>query len=129
MKHSVFNSLILACLILLSLAACGSKDSAATAVEGYLEALVAKDGTKLTNLSCADWEASAQVDLDSLVSVETSLKDLQCQDSETDGDYTLVTCTGSIVANYNGELQELDLSARTYQAVQEGGEWRMCGYR
>ena len=34
-----------------------------------------------------------------------------------------------IVANYGNEVLELDLSERSYQVVEEGGEWRMCGYR
>jgi len=125
------KSLLLLVFALLggTLAACGDKDTAAMAVENYLKALAAKDATQLATLSCADWEASARLDLDALVSVETSLKDLKCQESGSDGSYTLVACSGALEANYNGELQEIDLSARTYQAVQEGGEWRMCGYR
>ena len=38
-------------------------------------------------------------------------------------------CKGKIVATYNNEDQELDLSVRTYQVVQEGGEWLVCGVR
>ena len=38
-------------------------------------------------------------------------------------------CNGNIVATYNNEDQQLDLSVRTYQVVQEGGEWLVCGTR
>ena len=47
----------------------------------------------------------------------------------TDGDTALVNCTGKIIASYNNEDQELDLSVRTYQVVQEGGDWLVCGTR
>jgi hypothetical protein len=111
------------------LVGCDGHDPAAGAVQGYLKALVAKDAVKLSNYSCADWEADAQIDLDAFTSVGTSLKDLQCKADSTEGNLTVVACTGKIVADYDGDLQEIDLSARKYLAVQEGGEWRMCGYR
>ena len=46
-----------------------------------------------------------------------------------DGETSLVDCTGSIIASYNDEDQELDLSVRTYQVTQEGGDWLVCGVR
>jgi hypothetical protein len=33
------------------------------------------------------------------------------------------------MATYNGEDQALDLSVRTYQVVQQGGEYLVCGYK
>jgi hypothetical protein len=57
------------------------------------------------------------------------LEGLSCQDAGNADNATLVSCTGKIKASYNGENQELDLSSRTYRAVQEGGDWRMCGYK
>jgi hypothetical protein len=40
-----------------------------------------------------------------------------------------VLCNGKIIATYDTEDQELDLSVRTYQVVEEGGEWLVCGVR
>ena len=129
MKISLLQRLWLVGCLGILLAGCGGQDPAAAAVQGYLKALVAKDLVKLSNYSCADWEADAQVDLDSFTSVGTSLEDLQCKLESTEGNQTVVACTGKIVADYDGDLQEIDLSTRKYLAVQEGGEWRMCGYR
>lgn len=38
-------------------------------------------------------------------------------------------CTGKAVLDYNGEKQEVDLSALVYKVAREGGEWRVCGYQ
>jgi ABC-type glycerol-3-phosphate transport system substrate-binding protein len=122
--------LVLAGMLALLLAGCGGQSSgAALAVEDYFKALVAKDGARLVTLSCAAWESTATIELDSFVSVETSLQNIQCQAAGQEGDVTLVACTGQIIASYDGEDQTLELSDRTYLAVQEGGEWRMCGYK
>lgn len=122
----VFSGLILALL----LAACGqSLDAPARAVEEYLNALVSKDADRLSSLSCADWEPTAILELDSLQAVETRLEGLACTAvAEEDGTYA-VTCTGKILATYNGEDQELDLSVRTYNVVEQGGEFLVCGYK
>ena len=126
-------SLTILVLILatLALTACASNnDSApAKAVEDYLNALVAKDADRLSTLSCGDWEDDALLELDSFQAVNTRLEDVACEQTGTDGSTALVLCNGSIVATYNEEDQELDLSVRTYQVVQEGGEWLVCGTR
>jgi hypothetical protein len=111
------------------LAACGKSDSASGAVKAYIQALVAKDADKLTGVSCAAWEEQARTELDAFAGVKTSVKDLKCQESGKDGDTTIVSCTGNIVATYGNEDQEFTLDRRSYQVVQEGGEWRMCGYK
>ena len=115
----------------LSLAACAStsENAPANAVEDYLNALVAKDGDRLSTLVCADWEDDALIELDSFQAVTARLEGLACEQTGTDGDTALVLCNGKIVATYNDEDQELDLSVRTYQVVQEGGEWLVCGTR
>lgn len=113
----------------LFLSACSSKSGSATAVETYIKALVGRDTNALKTASCANWEGQAQVELDSFTAVSISLDGLNCQEAGKDGSSTLVTCTGKIKASYNGENQELDLSSRTYRAIQEGGDWRMCGYK
>jgi hypothetical protein len=118
-------------LLLLFLNGCQNNQTsgAAAAVEAYLKALVGNDPSQISNLSCAAWESQGRLEFDSFAGVKASLKDASCKESGKDGNYTLVTCSGSIVANYNGEDQTLDLGRHTYQTVQEGGDWRMCGYR
>jgi hypothetical protein len=112
----------------LLLAACGTSSAGPEkAVEAYLTALNAKDSTRLSTLSCADWEATALMELDSFQAVSTTLEGLTCAQTGTDGANALVTCQGKIVASYNGELQEFDLSARTYIAENSTGEWLVCG--
>ena len=114
----------------LALAACSSNsDAPARAVEDYLTTLVAKDADRLPTLVCGDWEEDALIELDSFQAVEARLEGMACQQTGSDGETALVDCTGSIIATYNDEDQELDLSVRTYQVVQEGGDWLVCGTR
>lgn len=114
-----------------SLTSCGSSstDAPAKAVENYLNALVAKDAERLPTLVCGDWEEDALIELDSFQAVTASLENVSCTQTGTDGDTALVLCTGNIVASYNNEDQRLDLSVRTYQVVEEGGDWLVCGTR
>lgn len=126
----LFKLTLIVSVLALLLAACGTAtDPSAAAVESYLNALVNKDSSTLSSLSCADWEPSALLELDSLQAVETRLEGLTCAVEGTDGDTTLVVCQGKILATYNNEDQELDLSVRTYQVVEQGGEFLVCGYR
>ena len=113
------------------LTACSSSggDASAKAVEDYLNALVAKDEARLTTLVCGDWEDDALIELDSFQAVTARLEDVACSQTGTDGETALVDCTGSIIATYNEEDQALDLSVRTYQVVEEGGDWLVCGTR
>jgi len=116
-------------ILLLSACASSSDNAPAEAVEDYLNALVAKDANRLTTLSCGEWEEDALLELDSFQAVTARLDGLACEQTGTDGDTALVLCSGKIIATYNEEDQELDLSVRTYQVVQEGGEWLVCGTR
>jgi hypothetical protein len=120
----------LAFVLLILLSACGeTQDQAALAVENYLTALVAKDGDSLSLLTCADWELQAMLELDSFQAVETRLEGLACTATpEEDGSYS-VNCSGKILATYNGEDQEFDLSLRTYVVSDQGGDLLVCGYR
>ncbi|HWQ84326.1 MAG TPA: hypothetical protein VN363_07155 [Anaerolineales bacterium] len=119
-------------ITLFALTACSGSESSATAARGiqaYYEALVAKDSDQLVNYSCADWEAQAQLELESFGAVKAELKDLQCSATGQDGDATIVSCSGVISAAYGNEILEINLADRQYLAVYEGNEWRMCGYR
>jgi len=114
----------------LTLSACsGNRSGPVDAIQSYLQALVNKDTEHISTLACSAWEADARTELESMTAVTVSLQDLNCQESGKDGDVTLVSCSGKIVANYGNEVLEIDLSERKYQAVYEAGEWRMCGYR
>ena len=126
-----FLILILVIVSTLFLSACASKSSngPTKAVEDYLNALVAKNSDRLTTLSCKDWENEALLELDSFQAVTTKLDGMSCTQTGTDGDTALVLCKGKIIATYNNENQELDLSTRTYQVVQQGGDWLVCGTR
>jgi len=122
--------LLLTILVALALAACASStDAPAKAVEDYLTALVEKDADRLSTLSCAAWEEDALIELDSFQAVTARLEGPACEQTGTDGDTALVLCNGRIIASYNNEDQELDLSVRTYQVTQEGGDWLVCGVR
>ncbi len=89
-------AVILICISALLLSACGGKtaDPASKAVEDYLNALVAKDSTKLSALSCKDWESNALMELDSLQAVKTRLDGLTCKSAGANGTTTLVNCQG-----------------------------------
>jgi hypothetical protein len=118
-------------MLSLPLSACTGKaaDPAAKAVDDYLNALVSKDSTKLSALSCASWESSALLELDSLQAVKTRLDAVSCKTTGTSGGISQVNCQGRILATYNGEDQALDISSRTYQVVQKGGNYLVCGYK
>lgn len=115
--------------IILTACASSASDAPVKAVEDYLNALVAKDAHRLPTLVCGDWESDALIELDSFQAVTASLENVSCTQSGTDGDTALVHCTGNIIASYNNENQRLDLSVRTYQVIQDSGEWFVCGTR
>lgn len=125
-----FAPIVLICVAALLFSACGqAADPAAKAVEGYFTALVNKDANALSAISCAEWEPNALLELDSLQAVTTRLENLACTAAGSDGTTTQVDCQGKILATYNNEDQELDLSVRPYQVVQQGGEYLFCGYK
>lgn len=125
-------SISLALLVIsIILTSCGQPaNNPARTVEKYLGALVEKDASSISSLSCADWEPMALLELDSLQAVETRLEGLTCSTTteETDGTFS-VDCTGKILATYNNEDQEIDLSSNTYIVKEQGGEYLVCGYR
>ena len=116
-------------IILLTACSSSNSDAPAQAVEDYLNTLVAKDADRLPTLVCGDWEEDALIELDSFQAVTARLDNVACAQIDTDGGTALINCTGNIIATYNEEDQEIDLSLITYQAVQQGGEWLVCGTR
>ncbi|MFN8384012.1 MAG: hypothetical protein U0V02_18905 [Anaerolineales bacterium] len=126
------NIIIVAILgfsVILSACGAGNSNGAPQAVESYITALANKDEATLIPLSCADWEDDARIELDSFQLVEVTVDGMSCQQSGTDGDKTLVDCIGTLNMSYNGEPQSLDLSTRTYEVVNQGGDWLVCGVR
>src|SRR5512145_282653 len=115
--------------VLLTACSSSNSDAPAKAVEDYLNTLVARDADRLPSLVCGDWEEQALIELDSFQAVTPRLEDVTCTQSGTDGDTSLVNCSGKIIATYNDEDQEIDLSGITYQVVQQGGDWLVCGTR
>jgi hypothetical protein len=116
-------------LFLLVLTACAGASTPAATVENYFRALVGKDSQKAIGLSCAAWESNAQTDADTFSMYPATLEAMTCRDASTQGDVHLVQCTGQAILDYNGEKQTVDLSARVYKVIREGGDWRMCGYQ
>ena len=132
MKSNHIYIILLLGLALLWITGCSGEDSsdaASAAVQSYFQALVNKDVDRLSNGSCAAWEPQSQLDLESFGAVETTLENPACQSQDKDGDYTIVTCTGEIRANYGAEVLTINLADRQYLALYEGDQWRMCGYR
>ena len=126
-KHIILLAILLITNIL---SACApDTDAPVKAVENYLNALVNKEADKLPTLVCGEWEEDALIELDSFQAVTASLENVSCSQTGADGDTTLVLCTGNIVASYNNEDQRLDLSVRTYQVIEQGGDWLVCGTR
>jgi len=115
----------------LILTACASSktDAPAKAVEGYWNTIVAKDSGRLPTLVCGAFEEEALTTLDSLQAVSARLDNFSCTQSGTDGDIALVNCTGSMVLTYDTEDQQIDLSAFTYEVIEQGGDWLVCGTR
>lgn len=126
LRTSIFVLLV---VFLSLLSACSSGSGPETAVESYLQALVDGDQVGAVNASCADWEAQARAEAASFNGVEARLEGVSCSVSGESEDVSLVACEGVIVATYGAEDTQLPLEGRTYQLVEEGGEWRMCGYQ
>lgn len=111
------------------LAACqGGKSSAVQSVENYYQAMVERDDARFASYTCAAWEEQALLEYDSFAGVEISLDGLNCQETGQEGDAILVTCEGKIAATYGSEQMDFPLDDRLHRLVNEGGDWRVCGY-
>ena len=128
-KFFLFLFSTIAASALAACSAAGNSSAPAKAVEDYLNALVEKDADRLSTLVCGEWEDDALIELDSFQAVTTRLEGLACEQTGTDGEMALVLCNGKIIATYTNEDQEIDLSTRTYEVTQAGGDWVVCGTR
>jgi hypothetical protein len=121
--------LVLAFMLVLVLAGCGSQKSGPVqAVENYYQAITNRNEDLFANSTCADFEEKGRVEYDSFQGVTSTLQDFSCQESGTEGDATLVTCSGKIVATYGNEKMDFPLSGRVHKVTKEAGDWRVCGY-
>jgi len=126
-----FNLILILAFLTIILAACSSSgtDAQVKAVENYLNALVNKESDRIPSLVCGDWESVAMIEVDSFQAVTARLEDVTCSQTGIEGDTTLVHCTGSIATTYNNEDTHIDLSVRTYEVVEQSGDWLVCGTR
>ncbi len=121
--------LVLAFVLVFVLAGCGSKKSGPVqAVENYYQAITSRNEDLFVNSTCADWEEKGRVEFDSFQGVTSTLEDFSCKETGTDGDTTLVTCSGKIVASYGNEKMDFTLADRVHKVKNEAGDWRVCGY-
>lgn len=125
-KHIWF---IFTLLIFLILAACDTASPAAQTVEAYLEAMTSKDIDRVAVLVCPDFEDQAIMDVDAFQLVSPTLQDVQCSEVEQTDGIATVQCAGKIVTTYNNETSDIDLSERTFQVINERGDWFVCGFR
>jgi hypothetical protein len=135
MKICILYSLLLISVI--TVASCSPTTSspavdtrtpAVQRLESYLQALVDKDEDTLVQLTCADWEMNALLEFDAFGGVETELEGLACEQIDSEDGRATVVCQGKIMASYQDEVQEFDLNGRTYQMVEQRGDWLVCGY-
>ena len=121
--------MILIFVFLTGCSGASNRDPAARVVERYLQGLAGRDLNQMITNSCTAWEAQARQEYDSFAAVSLELKEVSCKSTGQEQAYTLVDCTGSIIANYGNEDLQIDVADQTFQVVQEGGDWRVCGYQ
>jgi hypothetical protein len=125
--HSI-GLVLLGVLLIAGCSGTNQRDPAARTVELYLQGLAGRDLNQMISNACSDWETQARQEYDSFAAVTLELKDLSCKSTGDQPAYSLVDCTGSIVANYGDEDLQIDVADQTFRVIQEGGEWRVCGY-
>jgi hypothetical protein len=96
--------------------------AAAESVERYLTAKVAGDRDALRDLLCSELEAQLDREALSFSGVEATIENMDCA---TSPDSATVSCTGEIIAVYDGENRPIALGS--YRVVAEDGMWRWCG--
>jgi hypothetical protein len=126
--RSSFPFIALAILIISSCASQPGGDPA-TSTLAYLQALSRQEKTVVVNSVCKEWEDQAALEVDALLSVGSSLKDVSCEVVGEEGEKKLVRCSGELELTYTDEVRFIDLSLRTYSMVWEDGKWRVCSYR
>ncbi|HQV27256.1 MAG TPA: hypothetical protein PLG23_03020 [Thermoflexales bacterium] len=113
----------------LLIAACAAGAPPAQQVETYLRARASSNVNQMVSLSCGAWEAQARIEASSFKALNARVEGLTCQVAGSEGSASYVACAGKIVTSYNGESREVSLAEKQFKTVNEGGEWRVCGYR
>jgi hypothetical protein len=125
-KKNFFLSII---LLVVFLPGCGNNQSlAAQSVEEYFQAIVEKNQDMLVSKVCTSYEPNAMMDFNTFAIVKTSLENFSCQTTTTNENGYDVKCQGSLQAKFGDELRTFDLSKRTFQVVEENGNWLICGH-
>ena len=124
------SRIVILSFISILLTACASAAGPEKTVEKYFQAVSEKDTSQVSTLACQDWEADALMVLDSFQAVTTQLDGLTCEQTGTDSNgMAIVSCQGKILASYEGEMLEFDLSIQEYLVENFNGEWLVCGIR
>jgi hypothetical protein len=128
MRKIVFTLLSISTIIFSS---CGNhkESNPASAAENYIIALAENNKSQVVALSCKEWEESATLEVDALLSVDAAVTGLNCEIAGEDDTGTYVVCSGSLELTYNDEIRAIDLSRRTYTLRREDGQWRVCSYK
>jgi hypothetical protein len=105
------------------------KSSADITTSKYILALAEKNKAEVVALSCKEWEETANLEVDALLSVEAQVTDLNCSVTEENSTEAKVVCEGSLDLTYNDEIRAIDLSRRIYDLRYEDGLWRVCSYK
>jgi hypothetical protein len=124
-----YRLVVLIAVFLTGCSGASNGDPAARAVERYLQSLAGRDLNQMITNACTAWEAQARQEYDSFAAVSLELNKVSCKSTGQEQPYTLVDCTGSIIANYGNEDLQIDVAEQTFQVIQEGGDWRVCGYQ
>lgn len=102
-------------------AADNSSDPRVRAVLDFLTAKAAGDQDTLSGLICIAQEAELDAQALSFAGYGARVENAVCSITAED----IVTCTGQIAANYNGEARNFPLGS--YAVVEERGVWKWCG--
>ncbi|MEA4906659.1 MAG: hypothetical protein VB089_03500 [Anaerolineaceae bacterium] len=129
MSHKIRRIVWLSILAVFIIGACApAVDEATRSVELYLQALAQKDEDSLLAQICPEYESDALLEFDALQGVQTKLSELSCARVGGQDATAQVNCQGKLLASYQNEVQEFDLSGRTYQVERRDGDWLVCGY-
>lgn len=126
----MISAKVLFIALLFMLAGCGgnggdtsnNENEAGKVVEQYLQAKIVGNRDILQNLLCASQETNLDREAQSFSGIKAQLENVTCVKDTT---ANTVTCSGAIVAEYNGENTNFPLTK--YNVVLEDGQWKWCG--
>lgn len=120
--------LLLSSLCCLFLKDLSSEKEAEIIVEQFIHALVDKNETVISNISCPGWEEQALLELDALQLVKSTLSDLNCIATNKTEKGVEISCTGNFTNSYNNEISEWDLNRYNFFVSNSNGTYLLCGY-